>query len=99
MTPTDDLRLLQVFLSREGRGVYETYVSLEDETLSCTCPGFSLRRKCKHTDFIQGRITDTGTYAIEVTTGKLPVGSLPDAIGKPETFRKWVLENGKVEVI
>lgn len=64
-------RLLQVFLSRTGHGVYEVSIALGTRLLTCTCPGFAQRKKCKHVDWVAERLGPEGEYLVVVPQGAL----------------------------
>lgn len=60
-------RLLQVFLSKKMHGVYEVHVIVGTKKLSCTCPGFANRRRCKHLTYVESRLQEDGGYAVKVS--------------------------------
>lgn len=95
-------RLLQVFLSARGRGIFEVYLHLRTQELSCTCPG-SRRRlgrdKCMHTDFVQQRIAEShGGYGVQVQD--YTQATITEEVAQdPVRFRAWVLQHARVEVL
>jgi hypothetical protein len=94
MTRHDDLRLVQVFLSRRW-GVFEVSASLDqDDLVTCSCPGFRVRSDCKHVRFVRGR-TIEGGLRINVTV----VPPLDLATYDAARFRAWMLRHGRVEVL
>jgi hypothetical protein len=95
---SESYRLIQVFLSAEGRGIFETYVSTDDNAMVCTCPGFYYRQHCKHTEYIEDTIKSTpgNTYNVQVVTPN--GGDFPDVDTAAE-FRAWMLDHCRVVVL
>lgn len=96
----DTKRLVQVFLSQSptpGPGIFEVTAD-EPGKLYCTCPGYSGRRTCKHTKFVQARIdTNNGNYPLEISNR----ATRDDALKAKESnqeFREFVIKFGKIEV-
>ena len=95
-------RLLQIFLSPTDSPsalVSEVSIDLDTDTLSCTCPGFRGRASCKHTKEVQDRIhTNGGTYPMEVSN-RATKEDAKEAEKTEESFRKFVVKFGKIEVL
>lgn len=92
-------RLLQVFLSRKMHGIYEVSVLLPAGDLSCTCPGFSNRRKCKHIDFVRDRMERDGSgYAVHVETAAVEACKAARG-GSAEDWRRFVYRHCPAEVL
>lgn len=96
-----EFRLIQVFLSYKagvpGPGIFEVSGN-EEQEFKCTCPGYNVRRLCKHIRFVQERITSNGgTYPLELST-KATNEEASKAMDSPEAFRDFVLKYGKIEV-
>ena len=97
---SEEFRLIQVFLSAEGRGVFETYVSTVENEMACTCPGFYYRRFCKHTEFISNTIKTTpgNTYNVTITDDG-DMDAMPSFDAPALDFRRWMLDSARVIVL
>lgn len=95
---SNEHRLLQVFISPRGAGVFETYIHLGTSDLHCTCPGYRLRRHCKHVEFVGERIHEEGGYGISLVSKNAP-DLTPEIASDPERFREWVIDNMRVLVL
>jgi hypothetical protein len=96
----DTKRLVQVFLSQPhtpGPGIFE--VSADNAgKLYCTCPGYSGRKVCKHTKFVQARIdSNNGNYPLVISDRATSEDALK-AKESNEAFRHFVIKFGKIEV-
>lgn len=94
-------RLLQIFISHRsdnpGPGIFEVNTD-PDRNLSCTCPGFTSRSTCKHTELVERKIEISGgVYPFEFSE-KVTADELKAAMESEETFRELVIMHGKVEV-
>lgn len=97
-------RLVQVFLGRNVQepATYEVYVDIESEdaALTCTCPGFTSLRRCKHADHVKSCKPDVGLTSVPLQYDKeLDMEGFNEILGDPEAFRNWVLRNGVVGVL
>lgn len=96
----DDLRLVQVFLSQNkvpGPGIYEVSTDKDGE-LYCTCPGYKSRSMCKHTKFVNSRITNNnGSYPLEISS-KATSEDAEKARLSNKDFREFVIKYGRIEV-
>ena len=89
-------RMIQVFLSPNPDGIFE--VDMEENTgeLRCNCPQF--KKNCKHTEYIEeSSKANHGHYQIKV--GKVDEDEMDRAYDSYDSFRKFVIENAKVEVL
>lgn len=95
-----EYRLVQVFLARETPSTFEVYVNLMSEVpyFCCTCPGFSIRRKCKHVAHVVADRGEEGLASIAVDDN-ISLQGFAEALQDPTTFRSWVLSHGKVAVL
>jgi uncharacterized Zn finger protein len=91
-------RLLQVFLSKTGHGVYEVSVAVHDHALSCTCPGFKHRKRCKHIDFVAEKLGPDGEYTVTVPH-LMPMDILVEARRTPESWRAFITRYVTPEVL
>lgn len=93
-------RLVQVFLSQSqtpGPGIFEVSAN-GIGTLSCTCPGYNVRKSCKHTKFVQTRIdNNNGSYPLEISSRATKEDALKAKESNDE-FRDFVIRFGKIEV-
>lgn len=91
MTP----HLLQVFLGKHG--VHEVSVTPVEHSLTCTCPGFAARKKCRHVQYIREHLDDNGGYVVSIpdhATSDLNRSSMT-----PESWREFVLRYAPVVVL
>jgi len=90
-------RTVQVFLSPTG--VYEVQLRPNDTKAQCSCPSFKMRNSCKHTTFVQTRMSENnGQYAILVPDD-VPEEIQARANESAETFRNFILKYARVEVL
>jgi hypothetical protein len=93
-------RVVQFFLTpgnTPSLGIFEVS-SDATESLKCSCPGFSGRKSCKHTRFVQARIDgNNGVYPMEIST-RATQADADKARESNESFREFVLKYGKIEV-
>ena len=97
-----DLRLIQVFLSsksdRPGPSIFEVH-STKDRELTCNCPGFVSRSKCKHTKVVMERIDgNDGLYPFDFSDD-VTMDQIKDAMKSQEAFRHLVIHHAKIEVL
>lgn len=88
--------LLQVFLGKHG--VHEVTVTPVDRDLECTCPGFSHRKKCKHTAYIRENLTEDGGYVVQLPDC-VADDLMREAAMTPESWRSFVLHYAPVVVL
>lgn len=91
-----EFRLLQIFLGRsvEAPQVFEVYLHIESDTLRCTCPGFVLRRECKHSAWVAGQVELHGGYIAAIM--RSDAAMTPEVLEDPTAFRRWLYDNGRV---
>lgn len=94
-------RLIQVFLSQQegapGPNIFEVSTDKEKH-LECNCPGFVVKKICKHVKLVGARIElHGGVYPFEfadtVTTSQITA-----AMKTEQQFRDFIIKYGKVEV-
>jgi metal-sulfur cluster biosynthetic enzyme len=93
-----DWRTVQLFL--DDSGVSEVEIDAEDSsTMKCSCKVFFKSSKCKHTKYVKSEIENNdGNYAIKVPVD-IDDDEAWEAMSSSETFRKFIIKYGKVEVI
>lgn len=90
-------KAMQLFLSETG--VHEVEVNSSSLKLRCNCSGFSLRKSCKHIRFVKSRMNDNdGVYPTEISRKASNIDTLV-ASKDPESFRKLLINYGKIEVL
>lgn len=94
-------RLLQVFLSSKaglaGPGVFEVSGN-QDANFICTCPGFKVKRTCRHIRFVKEKVrVNNGTYPLQISP-EIPESQVIEALKSSEGFREFLLKHGKIEV-
>jgi hypothetical protein len=98
---TEDLRLIQVFLTQQqtpGPGIFEVSTDKKDN-LYCSCAGFKGRSFCKHVKFVKARIENNGgTYPLEISV-KASKEDAERAQESNSAFREFVIRYGKIEVV
>lgn len=90
---------LQFFLDKSG--VSTVSLGSDDKTLSCDCPPFKKKQKCKHVDWVTARVDrTTGVYPVQVSKRASEDEMKSAFVGStPETYKKFMLKYGKVEVL
>ena len=94
-------RLIQVFLSGKagmsGPGIFEVSGD-ENQSFICTCPGYAVKRNCRHVRFVKERIkVNGGVYPLQVNPD-VPESAIKEALKSSEEFREFLLKHGKIEV-
>lgn len=70
---------------------------MKDTSLTCTCPGFMSRNKCKHTDLVQKRLDDNnGEYPIKVDLNSVENFK---AIKDLTSFNEFIRTHADVEIL
>lgn len=88
-------RLLQVFLGKHG--AYEVSVTPVEHALTCTCPGFSSWKRCKHVAYIREHLDETGGYRVDLP--EEASAALMQAAANPDEWRAFVLKHAPVVVL
>lgn len=91
-------RTVQFFMSLDG--VCEVEVDADNTgKVRCNCSTFMTSAKCKHSKHIKRQMAENdGHYNIQIPADVSDEEAI-EAIGNPESFRKFILKYGKVEVI
>lgn len=94
-------RLIQVFLSgrseRPGPAIFEVH-STENKELTCNCPGFESRSKCRHTKLVMERIdANNGLYPFDFSE-EVTVEQIREAMKSEKSFRHLIIHHAKIEV-
>ena len=87
--------LLQVFLGKHG--VNEVSITPLEHTLSCTCPGFQSRKKCRHVQYIREHLDENGGYVVQIPDEA--ASELDGSSTTPEKWRSFVLHYAPVVVL
>lgn len=99
MSEEQDVRLLQVFLGKNG--TYEVNLKLPSLTdgpdLECNCPGWSVRHRCKHTAYIVERWSADDGYIVRLDESKETPTA--EALSTPEAWRRFLITNAPVVVL
>lgn len=96
-----DYRLIQVFISSKagssGPAIFEVSGD-EEQNFKCTCPGYRVKRACRHVKFVKDKIKiNNGVYPLEITS-EVPESEIKKALTSSESFREFLLKHGKVQV-
>jgi hypothetical protein len=91
-------RIVQQFISEQAVGVFEVEVNTETKETKCNCPVFEKRGSCKHTQFVNFRIRNTGHYSILIPN-EVPEEMAAEANDDPKKFREFIVKYAKVEVL
>ena len=91
-------RTVQQFISEQVIGVFEVDVNTETKETRCNCPVWTKRGSCKHVQFVNFRIKDTGHYSILVPNEISDEMAL-EANEDPDKFREFVVKYAKIEVL
>jgi hypothetical protein len=92
-------RLIQIFLSSSPTAAIFEVNAQEDKTLVCSCPGFASRSKCKHAKLVYDRImANNGIYPFNWLT-EVSEHDIKFAMDSEVTFRDFIIQSTKVEVI
>jgi hypothetical protein len=93
-----DWRTVQMFLSDDG--VHEVQLDVYDNrNMKCTCKRFKTFKKCKHTNWIDNEILQSGGHFSIQINADIPEEEADAAFDDPKAFRDFVVKYGKVEVI
>ena len=96
----DKWRTVQIFLEPTNYNIYEVQISQESaDNVRCNCRTFSGSKFCKHTKFVKDSMKKNGGhYAVQISndiSDKEVIAAMED----PESFRKFIINNAKIEVI
>lgn len=95
---SSDWRMVQVFLSHKGSGIYEVELTMDGKNTRCNCPTFKSRHTCRHVTFVQARMDGNGFYPILVHPSARDE-DLAEQVEDKDRFRKFVLKYAKIEVV
>jgi hypothetical protein len=93
-------RTVQIFLEPTNYNIYEVQISQESaDNVRCNCRTFLGSKFCKHTKFVKDSMKKNGGhYAVQISndiSDKEVIAAMED----PESFRKFIINNAKIEVI
>ena len=91
-------RTVQQFISEQAIGIFEVDVNTDTKETRCNCPVWKKRGSCKHVQFVNFRIKNTGHYSILVPH-EIPEEMAVEANEDPEKFREFVVKYAKIEVL
>lgn len=91
-------RIIQQFISEQAVGIFEVEVNTETRETRCNCPVYQKRDSCKHTQFVNFRIKNTGHYSIMIPS-EVPEEWATRASDDPTMFREFIVKYAKVEVL
>jgi hypothetical protein len=94
-------RLIQIFLTgrseRPGPAIFEVH-SNENKDLTCNCPGFESKGRCRHTKLVMERIdANNGLYPFDFSD-EVTVEQIKDAMKTEKDFRELIIHHAKIEV-
>ena len=91
-------RLVQVFLSPNRLGVYETEVRGDTGDTRCNCPTGNRGRTCRHAKLVRARMrSHGGRYPLRIHAHG--ASALQEAIEEPARYRELVILHGYIEVL
>jgi ribosomal protein L24E len=93
-----DWRVVQIFLSPKGAGIFEVEMTTDGTSVRCNCPTFKSRRNCRHVRWVQAKMADTGVYPVMVLSSASDV-DIAEQMTDPEAFRDFIIRYGKIEVV
>ena len=91
-------RLLQVFLSPNLTGVFEVSIDAISRNLTCSCPGYRARYRCKHLRWVESQLSADGGFHVPVPA-ETDMEALVEASHDAITWREFVLRTFKPEVL
>ena len=91
-------RIVQQFISEQAVGIFEVEVNTETKETRCNCPVYAKRDSCKHTQFVNFRIRNTGHHSILIPT-EISEDMASEASDDPVKFREFVVKYAKIEVL
>lgn len=93
-----DWRTVQLFIGEEG--VSEVSLDVENSRrVRCTCSMFSTMARCKHVKYVKKKVADNnGNYSVYIPEDVEDEEAI-EALSNAESFRQFVLDYGKIEVL
>lgn len=91
-------RTVQQFISAQGVGIFEVELDTETKETRCNCPVWEKKKTCKHVAFVNHKIQTKGHYSITVPI-EIPEELAIEANESPESFREFVVNYAKIEVL
>lgn len=92
-------RTVQLFISAQAAGIFEVEVDTETKKTRCSCPVWKKQASCKHVNFVTSRMRiNNGHYSIMVPN-EVSEDDIMRANNNPETFRNFVINHAKIEVL
>lgn len=91
-------RTIQQFISEQAIGIFEVEVNTDTKETRCNCPLWAKKGSCKHIQFVNFRIKNTGHYSILIPPEVSEEMAL-EANDDPAKFREFVVKYAKIEVL
>lgn len=88
------MKTIQFFVSING---VDEVMADKNSKLSCTCDGFTTRKRCKHITWCELELSQ-GTFPIQVDKAT-PDHAIKKAKESDEAFRDFLIRYGKIEAI
>ena len=92
-------RTIQFFIFHFG--VCEVQIDVDDsDNIRCDCPLWSSRRGCHHSKWVRTKMNmNSGHYPLQLSSKKINEEEIQRAIKSQQKFRKFVLQNTRIEVL
>jgi hypothetical protein len=96
---SNNWRTVQIFLEPTTFKIHEVEISQESpDNVRCTCRAFS-SGNCKHSKFVKDSMKKNGGhYAVQIPR-EIPDNEVIEAMEDAESFRKFIINYAKIEVI
>lgn len=91
-------RVVQIFLSPKGAGIFEVEMTTDGSDVRCNCPTFKSRSTCRHARWVLGKIDETGVFPVMVLSSASEI-DIAEQMSDPEAFRDFIIKYGKIEVV
>lgn len=93
-----DWRVVQIFLSPKGAGIFEVEMTTDAAHVRCNCPTFKSRASCRHQRWVQARTDDSGVFPVMVLASAADV-DISEHMDDPKAFREFIIKYGRIEVV
>jgi hypothetical protein len=96
----ENWRTVQIFLEPTTFKIYEVELGKESSNnIRCNCNIFSSNKSCKHTRFVQNHMKKNGGhYSVQIPQ-EIPDEEVTAAMESAESFRNFIINYAKIEVI